>query len=59
MIVGIVGDARQRPNLLREIDPEFYLPFLQRVGQSRDMAVMLRAKKRPGPLSLAPCGNSS
>jgi putative ABC transport system permease protein len=53
MIVGIVGDARQRPNLLREIDPEFYLPFLQRVGQSRDMAVMLRAKSDPAALTRA------
>jgi putative ABC transport system permease protein len=53
MIVGVVGDARQRSNLLREIDPEFYLPFLQRVSQSRDMALMVRTKGDPAALTRA------
>jgi putative ABC transport system permease protein len=46
-IVGVVGDARQRPDLLREIEPEFYVPFLQRVGQARNMALMVRTSLTP------------
>lgn len=53
LIVGVVGDARQRMNLLRDIRSEFYLPFLQRVGSSRDMALMIRTTVRPTTITEA------
>ncbi len=42
-IVGVVRDARQRPDLLREIRPEINLPLSQSANRIRDMALVVRS----------------
>jgi predicted permease len=42
-IVGVVRDARQRPDLLRDIRPEIDLPLSQSADRIRDMALVVRA----------------
>jgi putative ABC transport system permease protein len=41
-IVGVVKDARQRPDLLWEIRPEIDLPFLQSADRIRDLAFLVK-----------------
>jgi putative ABC transport system permease protein len=41
-IVGVVKDARQRPDILWEIRPEIDLPFFQSADRIRDLALMVR-----------------
>lgn len=52
-IVGVVADAKQRPDMLRQIRPEFYLPHLQRANISRDMALLVRGSVEPASLTTA------
>lgn len=41
-IVGVVNDARQRPDLLWEIRPEIDLPFLQSADRIRDLSLLIK-----------------
>jgi putative ABC transport system permease protein len=50
-IAGVVRDARQVPDLLRDIRPEMDLPLSQSVNRIRDMAIVVRAR-RPGALDM-------
>jgi len=52
-VVGVVGDARQRGNVLAEIRPEFYVPLAQAAAQSRDMAILVRSAGDPAAWTVA------
>ena len=52
-VVGVVGDARQRGNVLAEIRPEFYVPLAQAAAQSRDMAILVRSVGDPAAWTAA------
>jgi putative ABC transport system permease protein len=50
-IVGVVADARQRPDLLYQIRPEIYLPYWQNAGRIRNMALAVRTFSTPSSLA--------
>jgi putative ABC transport system permease protein len=52
-IVGVVEDARQRPDILFETRPQVYLPYWQNVGRVRDMAVAIRTAGDPSGITPA------
>jgi len=41
-VVGVVNDARQRPDLAREIRPEIDLPFAQSADRIRDLYLLVK-----------------
>ena len=50
-VVGVVNDARQRPDLVREIRPEIDLPFLQSADRIRNLSLMVRTSNTRGMLA--------
>jgi putative ABC transport system permease protein len=52
-VVGVVGDARQRPSVLAEVRPELYLPLAQTAEQARDMAILVRTAGDPAASTAA------
>jgi len=52
-IVGVVADARQRPDILRQIRPEIYLPLAQSDGRIHNLALAVRTTGSPGSFASA------
>jgi putative ABC transport system permease protein len=50
-IVGVVADVKQTRVIDAPVRQEFYLPQLQRPGQVRLMAVVVRSSRSPGELA--------
>jgi putative ABC transport system permease protein len=50
-IIGVVNDARQRPDLVREIRPEIDLPFLQSANRIHNLSLMVRTSNPAGVLT--------
>src|SRR5581483_4317584 len=50
-IVGVVADARQRPDVLFPQRPEIYLSYWQNAGRIRDMASVIRTSTTPTVLA--------
>ena len=50
-VVGVVGDVKQTRVIEAPVRQEFYVPQLQRPGQVRTMAVLVRSKAAPPQLA--------
>jgi putative ABC transport system permease protein len=52
-IVGVVEDARQRPDILFEMRPQIYLAYWQNASRIRDMAIAIRTAGAPAGVAPA------